>query len=168
MSAEMSWHGRVFPLPELQPLTQGRRLVIVGDRPDPMGWSAGYPVVRAGLDHRHDAASGRARRAGEWSEHARGGDQHGVWTASDGGTKFFNHREDVVGCTRGTDDDGERAVGTAVRRSQRSIPSYRPDVLTPSMFQRPVGPGYGSSAISRAFLIATATCRCCWTVRPVT
>jgi hypothetical protein len=65
-----------------------------------------------------------------------------VGTASDGGAKFFDHQEGVVGRTRGTDDDGERAVGTAVRRTQRPIPSCRPGVLTPSMVQWPaVGPG---------------------------
>ena|SRR5271166_1906845 len=111
MSAEMPWHGAVFPLSALQPIAQGRGLAVVGEGADPMGWSAGYPVVRAGLDESHDAASGWAGRAGEWPEHARGGDQHGAWTASDGGAKFFDDRE-----------DGERAVGTAVRRSQRSIP----------------------------------------------
>jgi hypothetical protein len=38
-----------------------------------------------------------------------------------------------------------------------------------NMFQRPtICPGEGNSAISRAFLTAVLTCRCCWTVRPVT
>jgi len=142
MSAEMPWRGSVFPLSELEPIAQGRGLAGVRDGAYPMGWSAGYPVVRAGLDESHDAESGWARGAGEWSEHARGADQHGVWTASDGGAKFFDDREGLVPRTRGTDDDGERAVGTAVRRSQRPLPSYRPDVLTPRTFQCPaVGPG---------------------------
>jgi hypothetical protein len=120
MPAEMPWHRRVFPLPELQPVAQGRRLTVVGDGADPMGRSAGYPVVRARLDQGHDATSGRARRAGEWSEHAGGGDEHGVRTAPNGGTQFLDHREVIAGRTHGTDDDGERAVGTAARGSQRA------------------------------------------------
>ena len=121
MPAELSWHWHVFPLPELQPIAQGRRLIVVGDGADPMGWSAGYPVIRAGLDHSHDTASCRARRAGEWSEHAGGGDEHGVWTASNGGTQFVDDREVMVHLTGGTNDDGKRAVGTAVRGSQRVV-----------------------------------------------
>jgi hypothetical protein len=120
MPAETSWHRCVFPLAELQPVAQGRRLTVVGDGADPMGRSAGYPVIRARLDHGHDATSGRARRAGEGSEHAGGGDEHGVWTASNGGAQFLDDREVIVGRTRGTDDDGERAVSTAVRGRQRA------------------------------------------------
>jgi hypothetical protein len=86
MLAEMFWHWGVFPLPKFQPIAQGRRLTVVGDGSDPMGWSAGDPVIRAWLDHGHDAASGRAGRAGEWSDHACGGDEHRVWTAADGRT----------------------------------------------------------------------------------
>lgn len=86
MPAELSWHWHVFPLPELQPIAQGRCLIVVGDGADPMGRSGGYPVIRAGLDYSHDAASCRARRAGEWSEHAGGGDEYGAWAASDAGT----------------------------------------------------------------------------------
>jgi len=119
MPVEMPWHGCAFPLPELQPIAQGRRLAVVGDGADPMGWSAGYPVVRAGLDHGHDATAGRARRAGEWPQHACGGDEHRVWTAPDGGTQLVDDREVIVGRTRGADDDGESAVGTAARGSQR-------------------------------------------------
>jgi hypothetical protein len=86
MAAEMLWRSHLFPLPKLQPIAQRRCLTGVGDGTDPMGWSAGCPVVRAGLNQSHDAASGRARRAGQRSEHAPGGDEHGMWTASNGGT----------------------------------------------------------------------------------
>jgi hypothetical protein len=86
MPIEMSWHWRVFPLPEFQPIAQGRCPALVGDGSDPMGSPAGYSVIRAGLDHGHDAASGRAGRTSEWAEHALGGDEHGAWTAPDGGT----------------------------------------------------------------------------------
>jgi len=121
MPVELAWHWRVFPLSELQPIAQGRCPTVIGDGADPMGWSAGYPVIRAGLDHSHDTASCAARRTSEWSEHAGGGDEHGVWTASDGGTQFVDDREVMVRRTGGADDDGERAVGTAGRASQRVV-----------------------------------------------
>lgn len=85
MPDKLSWHWRALPLSELEPIAQDGCRIVVGDGTDPVGWSAGYPVIRAGLDHSHHSASGRARRAGQWSEHARGGDEHGLWTASDGG-----------------------------------------------------------------------------------
>ena len=85
MPAELSWQWRVFDCPSSSQSRRAAASLVVGDGADPMGWSAGYPVIGARLDHGHDTASGRARSAGEWSEHARGGDEHGVWTASDGG-----------------------------------------------------------------------------------
>jgi hypothetical protein len=121
MLAEPYWHWRVFPLSELQPIAQGRCPTVIGDGADPMGWSAGNPVIRARLDHSHDTASRRARRTGERSEHAGGGNEHGVWTASDGGTQFVDDRQVMVRRTGGTNDDGERAVGTAARGSQRAV-----------------------------------------------
>jgi hypothetical protein len=78
MPAQLSWHWGVFPLTELKPIPQDRCLTVVGDGANPVGWTAGNPVIRARLYHRHDAASRRASRAGQWSEHAFGGDQHGV------------------------------------------------------------------------------------------
>ncbi len=65
MPAQLSWHWGVFPLTELEPIPQRRRLTVVGDGANPMGWTAGNPVIRARLHHRHDAASRRARRAGD-------------------------------------------------------------------------------------------------------
>jgi hypothetical protein len=121
MPAELSWHWRVFPLSELQPIAQGRCPTVIGDGANPMGWSAGNPVIRARLDHSHDTTSCRARRTGEPSEHAGRRDEHGVWTAADGGTQFVDDRQVMVRRTGGTDDDGERAVGTAGRGSQRAV-----------------------------------------------
>jgi hypothetical protein len=117
---EMPWHWRVFPLPEFQPIAQGRCPTLVRDRSDPMGSPAGYPVIRAGLDHSHDTAAGRARRASERAEHALGGHEHGVWTAPDGGAKFVDHRKVLAGRAGGTHDHGERAVGTAASGGQRT------------------------------------------------
>ena len=121
MPAEQAWHWHVFPLPELQPIAQGRCPTVIGDGADPMGWSASNPVIRARLDHSHDTASCRARRTGERSEHAGGGEEHGVWTAWDGGTQFVDDRQVMVHRTGGTNDDGERAVGTAARGSQGAL-----------------------------------------------
>ena len=114
-------------------------------------------------------------------------DEHGVWTASDGGAQFVDNREVVVSRAGGTHDDGERPVGGPVRGGQRAVawsasPRSEPAgvIVNPfglsywyplvhNMFRRPpVCPVYGNSAISRAFLIAVLICRCCWTVRPVT
>jgi hypothetical protein len=120
MPVEIPWHWRVFPLPEFQPVAQGRCFTLVRDGPDPMGSPARYPVIRTGLDHSHDTASGRARRASERAEHALGGDEHGVWTAPDGGAKFVDHRKVLAGSAGGTNDDGERAVGAAAAGSQRA------------------------------------------------
>jgi hypothetical protein len=121
MPAELSWHCRVFPLSELQPIAQGRCLAGIGDGADPTGWSAGNPVIRARLDHRHHTAPCRARRTGERPEHAGGRDEHGVWAASDGGTQFVDDRQVIIRRTGRTDNDGERAVGTAGRGSQRAV-----------------------------------------------
>src|SRR6185312_11401457 len=96
MPSEWPWYGRVFPLPELQPIPQFGGRVAVGDGAYPVGWAASHSIIRAGLDQCHDAASGWARRAGEWSQHARGRDQHGVRTTPDGGTQFVDHRQLVV------------------------------------------------------------------------
>jgi hypothetical protein len=121
MPAELYWYWRVFPLSELQPIAQGRCPTVIGDGADPMGWSARHPVIRARLDHSRDTASRRARRTGERSEQAGGRDEHGVWTASDGGTQFVDDRQVMVRRAGGTNDDGERAVGTAGRGSQRAV-----------------------------------------------
>jgi hypothetical protein len=121
MPAELYWHWRVFPLSELQPIPQDRRVKLVGDGADPVGWSERHTVFHAGLQNGHDTESRRARRAGQRSEHAGGGDEHGVWTASNGGTQFVDDREVMVHLTGGTNDDGKRAVGTAVRGSQRVV-----------------------------------------------
>jgi hypothetical protein len=85
MADELSWQWGAFPLPQLQPIPQDRCVTLAGDGPDPMSLPAGHTVFCAGLQQSHDAASRRARCAGEWPEHARGGDEHGVWAASDGG-----------------------------------------------------------------------------------
>lgn len=120
MPVEFPWHRDVFPLPPLEPIAQGHRLTIVGDRADPLRRPAGYPVIGTRLEQGHDATSGRAGRARERTEHAVGGDEHGVRTTPNGGTKFFDDRQLVVGRTGGADDDGERAVGTAGPGRQRA------------------------------------------------
>lgn len=96
MLTELPWNGGAFPLSELQPIPQLRGRVAVVNRAYPMGWAASHSVIRAGLDQCHDAASGRARRAGERSQHAPPRDQHGVRTTPDGGTQFVDHRQLMV------------------------------------------------------------------------
>ena len=80
MPDELRWQGCVLPLPQLQPVPQDRCVSVVSNRADPVGWPTGHPVIRAGLQQSQDAASRRARCAGEWSEHARRGDEHAPWT----------------------------------------------------------------------------------------
>ncbi len=65
MPGELSWQWGAFPLPQLQPIPQDRRVTLVGDGPDPMGLPAGHTVLCAGLQQSHDPASGRAGCTGE-------------------------------------------------------------------------------------------------------
>ena len=65
MPGELTWQWGLFPLPQLQPIPQDRRVTPVGDGPDPMGLPAGHTVLSAGLQESHHSAAGRARGAGE-------------------------------------------------------------------------------------------------------
>jgi len=75
--------GPVVPLALFKPAPQGTYVDFVVDRPNPTGRTDGNALDGAGLEDDYRAVG--PRRAGERAKHARGGDQHAVRAASDGG-----------------------------------------------------------------------------------